>query len=96
MIIRGSRYERSTLVRVQRADGSSAMAVYVDRQLFIAPMDYANHVMSEGERLDTLAATAYDSSQLWWLIARANPEAFYPGTVPPGTSLRIPSARSIR
>jgi hypothetical protein len=96
MIYRGSRYEKSTLVRIKQADGTSAMAVYVNRRLFIEPVDYEAHVLIDGERLDTLAATAYGSMQLWWVLARANPEVFYPDRIPPGTTLRIPSARSVR
>jgi len=96
MIVRGSRYETATSVRIKRADGSSAVALYASRQVFVQPMEYVTHLMVGGERLEHIAASAYGDSTLWWIIARANPEVFYPDDFPPGTGIRIPNASAVR
>lgn len=54
------------------------------------------HTVSEGERLDLIAAQYYQDPEIWWVIAEANPEVFYPESLAPGTVLRIPRAPSLR
>lgn len=91
MIYEGSRYEQAAVLRVGDARGNRHSTIYpdpyVDEQEFV----YAERVVLEGERYDQMAADAYGDPELWWLIARANPEVFYPDDIPYGTVVRIPS-----
>lgn len=48
------------------------------------------HVLKEGERLDTIAGRAYGNARLWWIIAAASGIG-WPLQVPPGTLLLIPT-----
>mgnify|MGYP001296555193 CR=1 FL=1 len=52
------------------------------------------HVVKQGERLDTIAGTAYGSGALWWVIAAASGIG-WGLQVPPGTLLRIPTDLSL-
>ena len=45
-----------------------------------------------GDRLDSLAYSYYNDSQLWWIISMANNNATHGSLFPqPGTQLRIPT-----
>jgi hypothetical protein len=45
-----------------------------------------------GQRMDNLANQYYGSPNLWWVIARANPELFNGGIhLKPGKEYRIPT-----
>lgn len=45
-----------------------------------------------GDRFDTLAVEFYEDSNLWWVIAAANPKyGFSTLLPPPGAQIRIPS-----
>jgi hypothetical protein len=48
------------------------------------------HILSLGERLDTLAFKYYGDSDYWWVIALAN-RIMDPFSLVPGQQLRIPS-----
>lgn len=48
------------------------------------------HVLKEGERLDTIAGRVYGNARLWWIIAAASGIG-WGLQVPPGTQLLIPS-----
>jgi nucleoid-associated protein YgaU len=48
------------------------------------------HVLKEGERLDTIAGREYGNARLWWLIAAASGIG-WGLQVPPGTQLLIPT-----
>jgi nucleoid-associated protein YgaU len=96
MIIRGSRYENASILRVTTADGSTQFAIYPTRMLLTEQVTFVQRTVVAGDRLDTLAHRYYQNSLLWWIIARANPEILYPDDIPPGTILRIPDASSIR
>jgi len=48
------------------------------------------HVLQEGERIDTLAGRFYGNSRLWWVISAASGIGWAP-QVPPGTRLLIPT-----
>lgn len=52
-------------------------------------INYDTHVLSEGQRLDTLAGIYYGDSSYWWIIAAASGIG-WGLQVPPGTFLRIP------
>jgi hypothetical protein len=96
MIPDGSRYEKGTLVQVTLPDGSFRWSLYASRYSQVRVMAYRYRTAVEGDRFELMAAREYGDSLLWWVIARANPEIFYPDEIPPGVVVRIPSAASIR
>lgn len=49
----------------------------------------SQHILQEGERLDTLAFQIYGNSSYWWIIAAASGIG-WGMQVPPGTILNIP------
>jgi nucleoid-associated protein YgaU len=53
-------------------------------------LDVQDHVVEEGERLDSLAGLFYGDGSLWWVIAAASGIG-WAAQVPPGTLLRIPT-----
>lgn len=92
MIYENSRYEFDKVVMVCDHAGVSNPAIFVspdvDRQAF-----YYEFITShDGLRLDVVAQGVYGDAEKWWVIARANPEVFYPDNIPMGTVLRIPYA----
>jgi hypothetical protein len=90
MIYEGSRYDGERVVQVKDHLGRMQPAIYirldVDSQFF----QFDVYVTKEGDRLDNIAFDAYDDPEMWWIIARANPEVFYSDDIPYGTVLRIP------
>lgn len=90
MIYEGSRYDGEPLLRVQDHLGKYHLALYVRPTADQWSFEFDQYVVTEGDRLDNLAGDAYGDPELWWLIARANPEVFYPDSIPPGTVIRIP------
>lgn len=95
MITPGSRYAESISVEVATADGTNRWAVYAPRIRFRKTVTYRYRTARQGDRFDLLAAREYGDPLLWWVLARANPEIFYPDEIPAGIVLRIPSAASI-
>ena len=94
MIYEGSRYDDEKVVQVQDSAGALHSAIYisplVDRRYF----EFVPYTVADGDRMDVLAYRFYGDADMWWLIARANPEAFYPGNLSYGTVIRIPYALS--
>jgi len=69
----GSRYAGVALAQVVAPDGT--VRVYLRRRFVPAPARFATlreHVVSEGERLDQIAARAFGDPGLWWRLADAN------------------------
>jgi hypothetical protein len=91
VIYEGSRYENETVVRITDASGVSQPAIYVRPDIDAATFRYQLYAVQDGDRLDNLAATFFGDPEFWWVIARANPEVFYPSNLSPGMLLRIPS-----
>jgi nucleoid-associated protein YgaU len=90
MIFEGSRYDREPVVRAPTAEGVSYPTIYprfVPNPLFLA----STYRTVTGDRLDVLAGQAYGNSELWWVLARANPDVFYPEDIAPGTLILVPS-----
>ena len=52
---------------------------------------FSTRIVRGHERLDHIAAQAYGSSQLWWIIAAASGIG-WGLQVPPGTILRVPKS----
>lgn len=94
-IYEGSRYETATVVPVKEAGGNVRPAVYANPDDVRQHFDYSRYVVRDGDRLDMLASRVYGDAELWWIIARANPEIFYPEDLPFGIILRIPYASDV-
>ncbi len=90
MIFEGSRYANAPVLRVKDHDGVTRPAIYWDP--FDSSTKFLYHTVIEGDRLDLLAFRYYRNAELWWFIANANPEVFYPEDLEPGQILRIPQA----
>lgn len=90
MIYEGSRYENETVIRVIDWQGLANPAIYVRPNIDAASFPYQIYMVQQGDRLDNLAYAFYNNPELWFEIARANPEVFYPDDLPEGTLLRIP------
>lgn len=93
-IFEESRYETADVVPLAARDGVFRATVVPTRVVEL-PTDYSLHRVVVGERFDTLAALAYEDSELWWVIADANPQVFYPDDLKPGTLIRIPSFAAV-
>ena len=90
----GSRYERSNVEFFEGADGTPRQVLSLP---FPDPVSFAatQHVVSEGERMESIAALYYRDPTAWWVIAQANPEQFFPEKLSPGVVLRIPRDRFV-
>lgn len=88
MIFEGSRYQGTPLLRVQAADGVIRPTSFGD--VTDLSRRYLHHTVVDGDRMDSLAQRYFNNPLLWWYIADANPEVFYPDDLEPGTVLRIP------
>lgn len=90
MIFEGSRYEFDVVMRVADARGNVNPAVYPDPYADEQQFEFDFYTTAEGERYDVLAQETLGDPELWWIIARANPEVFYPDAIPYGTVIRLP------
>ena len=61
----------------------------IHRGVLFGEITVSNHILQEGERLDTIAYQAYGVSGYWWIIAAASGIG-WGLQVPPGTILAIP------
>lgn len=91
MIFANSRYESAELVFVTDS-GLNRKLIVEPQSMYAANFIARNHVVREDQRLDQLASFYYNDPEMWWVIAAANPEIFYPEDLPAGTTLRIPDA----
>jgi phage tail protein X len=90
VIFLGSRYAGQPVVQVPiNALGQTLPAVYGPRPSF--PGHFTYYMIQLGDRYDTLAYRVYGRADLWWVIADANPEVFYPDDLLAGAIIRIPS-----
>lgn len=94
MIFAQSRYATADLVFATDAAGHPRQVVPFPAPR-VGSFSATRHIIREGERLDHLASRYYDDPEMWWVIADANPEIFYPENIPAGTVVRIPSAPSL-
>jgi nucleoid-associated protein YgaU len=94
MITPGSRYVNAVVIQVDT--GSKLLwAVYPTAKITRKVLAFRYQTAIQGDRFDTLAYREYGDPLLWWVLAQANPEIFYPDEIPVGTVIRIPSAASI-
>jgi hypothetical protein len=84
-----SRYADGELTRIILSDGTGSLALWAP-DVAITGLDYAFYQAEGGDRLDRLAQRLYGDATKWWVIADMNPELTWPGTLEPGTILRLP------
>lgn len=85
----GSRYANQPVLRVKGSDGITRPTVYRAPQQ--QAQRFLHYQVVFGDRFDLLAYRYYGDPTLWWLIADANPEVFYPDLVT-GSVIRIPQS----
>lgn len=89
MIFEDSRYALQPVVRIAAADGVTRPTIIPDGSPTDPP--FRNYTVVQGDRFDLLAARFLGNAELWWHIADANPEVFYPEDLIPGQIIRIPA-----
>lgn len=92
MIYENSRYEFDKVVMVTDHTGKQNPAIYVSPEVDEQAFFYEFVATHDGLRLDNLAHQIYGDAEKWWVLARANPEVFYPDDIQMGSLLRIPYA----
>ena len=89
-IVQGSRYASVPLSYVPvDAAGTTVKTVYGPTGSL--PPRFTYYMIQIGERYDTIANRIYGRPDMWWLLADANPEVFYPDALVPGAIIRVPS-----
>jgi len=84
-----SRYAQQPVYRLVAPNGSIRATVFRTPPP-VGVGSYLHYTVKVGDRFDSLAAQFLGDSTLWWMVADANPEAFYPVAPVPGSVLRIP------
>lgn len=77
------------VLTVPTASQGNSVAVFGSPPPSISSFTY--YTVGQGERFDTIAAMLYGQPTLWWRIADANPEVWYPDNLVAGSIIRIPS-----
>ena len=94
MIFKGSRYRSSDVVE-SRGPDDRVTRTLATRVIEPAP-SALDHVVAEGERLDTLAARFYGEATRYWLLLDANPETLNPfELLVPGRTIQVPRNRLV-
>ncbi len=88
MIVKGSRYENQPVILALDGKGMQHPTVY-GSPAARGGLYYHYQVLG-GDRLDIISAHFYQRADLWWKIADANPEIFYPDQLVPGSIIRVP------
>lgn len=88
-----SRYNNTPKTSAGRQFGTSTYNAAIRLAAQEGRLTVRDHVLKEGERLDTLAGREYGNARLWWVIAAASGIG-WPLQVPPGTQLLIPTKLS--
>lgn len=89
MISELSRYAEARIQYVD-SDRGHQPALYPG-PIFYNGQRYQVYVVSEGEEFAMLARRFYKDPGLYWRIADANPQVFYPEDLVAGSVLRIPT-----
>ena len=94
MVFKGSRYSATEIIEVVGPDGRVSRALALRA---IAPDASAlEHTVSDGERLDTLAARFYGEPTRYWLVLDANPDTLNPlELLEPGRAIHVPKNRLV-
>src|SRR5215471_11950718 len=94
MVFTGSRYIGVEVTTPQNAQGTSPRVLALR---VIPPTPGAlDHLVTEGTRLDQLAAQLYSEPTKYWLILDANPDVLNPlDLLAPGRRISIPRDRIV-
>lgn len=90
MILEGSRYEIADVVMVLAGDGEWHATVYYKGFTTPAALNFKYHTLRENERYDTIAYQVYSDPELWWVVAKLNPEVVHPADLTAGLVIRVP------
>jgi len=85
-----SRYNRDGTILAGRAFGTATAVNAIRQAIRRGEISLQTRILSEGQRLDTVAGQAYGDSRLWWVIAAAS-NIGWGLQVPAGTELNIPT-----
>lgn len=89
MLFKGSRYTTSTIVEATDASGRTTRALSM--RVIAPPPSALAYTVTEGERLDMLAARFYGEATKYWHILDANPETLNPfELLVPGRTIQVP------
>lgn len=89
MITQGSRYTDSTVITTT-VHGQPAQVIVPGAQT-PQTFTFTSYQVTASDTADGLAQRYYGDATLWWVIADANPEQLWWGSMTPGTTIRIPS-----
>lgn len=84
-----SRYNRDGTILAGRAFGTATAVNAIRQAVRLGQISLQTRMLTEGQRLDTIAAESYGDARLWWVIAAAS-NIGWGLQVPPGTKLSIP------
>lgn len=87
-IHQGSRYENSPVISIKKPEGNWTPTVFRTNPP-VFPVRGEIHANGY-ENLQQLAQRLYADPELWWVLADANPQVFYPDVIPEGTVLQVP------
>jgi phage tail protein X len=91
MISATSRYASSSVVAV--SEGGQDVSVITPSPASAYSFTYISHMLTQYDRLDSLASQYFGDPTQWWRVAQANPDVAMDWTsVPPGTIIRIPTS----
>lgn len=93
-VLVGSRYEYGLRGFVFDAAGLAHDTVL--RGELILPQGVSTYVVRAGDRLDYIAFLAYGRSDLWYILADANPDILTPDPLVSGMQLWVPGVNTFR
>ena len=82
-------FSKKVILNSKTIAGTNRTSSRIHRAVLSGEIIVTNHILQEGERLDTVAYDAYKVSSYWWIIAAASGIG-WGMQVPPGTTLAIP------
>lgn len=85
-----SRYNNTPKIAAGRQYGTATAHNSIRVAVQQGRVSVREHIMKEGERLDSIAGRLYGNARLWWIIAAASGIGWCL-QVPPGTQLLIPT-----
>ncbi len=88
-ILSNSRYAGQPVARIT-SDRGTVPTVF--RGPVLLPSRFLHYTVKQGDRFDSLAWKFFSDSTLWWALADANPEVWYPSDLTPGSVIRIPQS----
>ncbi len=84
-----SRYTFTPTIMGRTRLATSKVSTRIFNGVINGTIPYTSQILKEGQRLDHIAANAYGSADMWWIIAAASGIG-WGLQCPAGTVLRIP------